>query len=102
MVEHTCPCCNVRLVRRANPRGGFFLGCPRFFSDGCLVSYSPTEHRWSGVPFHVARGSSRRSPVISRREKAVCALVARIGCPRSEAEEYVDSVGLHEAEALVA
>ena len=102
MADISCPCCNVLLERRANPKGGFFLGCPRFFTTGCKVSYSPTEHRWCGVPFQVARASKRRSPVLSEREKIVCALVARLGYPREEVEEFVTSVGLFEAQKLVA
>lgn len=97
-----CPCCRVALVPRRNPKGGTFLGCPNHAFDRCDVTYSPTEERFFGLPYRVARGSSKRSPAMSLRELVVHRFLATGAGTREEVERLIDDEGLVQVAALVA
>lgn len=102
-MNHICPCCNVKMVSRINPKGsGRFFGCPNFVSNQCKVSYSPTENKWYGLPHVQAQASARRGRCISHRELVIVQLMALKSFSRDEAVEYIDTLGLPEVQRLLA
>jgi hypothetical protein len=99
---YACPCCNVALEWRKNPRGGGFFGCPRFETSECKISYSPTEDKWYGLPHMEAGASKLRGRCYSQRELAIRQLEALKGLSREEAVEFLDAFGLPEVQAMLA
>lgn len=91
------------MVRKTNHRnpGSVFYGCCLFESQGCKVSWSDRDQRYFNDPTVVAKGSSRRGRVTSKREEVITLLVGRGAGTRAEAEELLDTVGLESCLDLV-